>query len=218
MTESIVLTWNGTSEQIRNVRRGLHQFCVARHILPCWSERIDPHAPFIIRIDQRKVVIHEHMLLNDGDVCRHLLAKEHSSVIRKLKFYGSTALRKMSYVLVALAIIFFPKCPFCWLAYFSFASAVGLTIPYSPWALPLLYALLIILTIAVYFKCKVYKLQSVALLTLGIALLTSKGQIPLPETVIQAAAFSILLTGIFLEPILLRLKKRFDIEKTRMYL
>jgi hypothetical protein len=125
--------------------------------------------------------------------------------------------KKASSIFIVVAIIFFPKCPLCWLAYFSFASAIGLTIPYSPWALPILYVFLVVLTVSVYFKSKTYKIQSVGILALGISVLYGQQFLSFTHPAINGLAFSILLCGIFLEPILIRRKKRINISNTKIY-
>lgn len=47
--------------------------------------------------------------------------------------------------LASLAVAFFPKCPICWAAYLSMLGIAGLEqIPYSPWLLPVLAAVMLI--------------------------------------------------------------------------
>jgi hypothetical protein len=42
-------------------------------------------------------------------------------------------------VMFAVIISFFPKCPFCWAAYMSIFSSLGLaSIPYAPWLQPVM--------------------------------------------------------------------------------
>ena len=42
-------------------------------------------------------------------------------------------------VLLSVIISFFPKCPFCWAAYMSLFSSVGLaSVPYMPWLKPVM--------------------------------------------------------------------------------
>lgn len=55
---------------------------------------------------------------------------------------GRTA-KTLPSALLSIGIAFFPKCPFCWAAYMSALSSLGLVkIPYSPWMLPVLMGLL----------------------------------------------------------------------------
>ncbi len=55
---------------------------------------------------------------------------------------GRTA-KTLPSALLSIGIAFFPKCPFCWAAYMSALSSLGLVkIPYSPWMLPVLMSLL----------------------------------------------------------------------------
>lgn len=57
--------------------------------------------------------------------------------------------------LVPLAVVFFPKCPICWMAYLSLFGITGLqSIPYSPWLLPLFVILMLVNLLSVYRRGK----------------------------------------------------------------
>lgn len=57
--------------------------------------------------------------------------------------------------LMAVIIAFFPKCPFCWAAYMSMFSFLGLnTISYQPWLLPLFIVLFFANLVSLYFNRK----------------------------------------------------------------
>ncbi len=50
-----------------------------------------------------------------------------------------------------LAAVFFPKCPVCWAAYLSVLGIAGLEqIPYAPWLLPLLIALMLVNVVSLW--------------------------------------------------------------------
>ncbi|MEO6914942.1 MAG: SCO family protein [Chitinophagaceae bacterium] len=54
-----------------------------------------------------------------------------------------TAFKNVSSAFLSLAIIFFPKCPFCWAAYFSFLGISNISLfQYSRWLMPVLVVLL----------------------------------------------------------------------------
>ncbi|WP_316839800.1 hypothetical protein [Pedobacter gandavensis] len=55
------------------------------------------------------------------------------------------SMRAIPSLLMSILIAFFPKCPFCWAVYMSMFSSIGLAqIPYMPWLLPVLSAMLCI--------------------------------------------------------------------------
>lgn len=57
--------------------------------------------------------------------------------------------------LVPLAVVFFPKCPICWMAYLSLFGITGLqSIPYSPWLLPVFVILMLVNLLSVYRRGK----------------------------------------------------------------
>src|SRR5258708_5940722 len=48
-------------------------------------------------------------------------------------------------VLLSVILSFFPKCPFCWAAYMSIFSTLGLaSIPYLPWLQPVMMAFFLV--------------------------------------------------------------------------
>lgn len=57
--------------------------------------------------------------------------------------------------LMAVIIAFFPKCPFCWAAYMSMFSFLGLnTIKYQPWLLPVFIVLFFANIVSLYLTRK----------------------------------------------------------------
>lgn len=57
--------------------------------------------------------------------------------------------------LMAVVIAFFPKCPFCWAAYMSIFSFLGLnTIKYQPWLLPVFIVLFFANLLSLYLTRK----------------------------------------------------------------
>lgn len=57
--------------------------------------------------------------------------------------------------MMAVFIAFFPKCPFCWAAYMSIFSFLGLnTISYKPWLLPVFIVLFFANLVSLYFTRK----------------------------------------------------------------
>jgi protein SCO1/2 len=57
--------------------------------------------------------------------------------------------------LVPLAVVFFPKCPICWMAYLSLFGITGLQgIPYSPWLLPFFVILMLVNLFSIYRRGK----------------------------------------------------------------
>jgi mercuric ion transport protein len=57
--------------------------------------------------------------------------------------------------LMAVLIAFFPKCPFCWAAYMSMFSFLGLnTIKYQPWLLPVFIVLFFANIVSLYLTRK----------------------------------------------------------------
>ncbi len=56
---------------------------------------------------------------------------------------ASRTAKTLPAALISLGIAFFPKCPFCWAAYMSVLGSIGIAkLPYLPWMLPVLLALL----------------------------------------------------------------------------
>ena len=63
--------------------------------------------------------------------------------------------KNLSSVMIGFGIAFFPKCPLCWAAYMTLFSALGLeTIPYQPWMLPAMIALLFVNIAVLFFRSK----------------------------------------------------------------
>jgi hypothetical protein len=58
-------------------------------------------------------------------------------------------------VLFAVIISFFPKCPFCWAAYMSIFSSLGLvSIPYTPWLQPVMMGFFLVNIFALFTIAK----------------------------------------------------------------
>ncbi len=68
---------------------------------------------------------------------------------------GRRARKSYMSFFLALGIAFFPKCPFCWAAYMTVFSAMGLgTVSFQPWMLPVMLLMLGLNTLSMYFSRK----------------------------------------------------------------
>lgn len=73
---------------------------------------------------------------------------------------------------MAVIIAFFPKCPFCWAAYMSIFSFLGLnTIEYQPWLLPVFIVLFFANLVSLYFTRKRHGYKLLLLSLTGAALI-----------------------------------------------
>lgn len=74
--------------------------------------------------------------------------------------------------LMAVLIAFFPKCPFCWAAYMSMFSFLGLnTIKYQPWLLPAFIVLFFANIVSLYFNRKRHGYKLLVLSLAGAAII-----------------------------------------------
>ena len=90
---------------------------------------------------------------NCGQSSSHSNPKKYSGDNTPIRKYFFT--KNISSVLLGLGIVFFPKCPLCWVAYMTLFSAAGIeTIPYQPWVLPLLMLLLVVNMGVLFLKAK----------------------------------------------------------------
>ena len=85
---------------------------------------------------------------------------------------------------VALGLALFPKCPFCWAAYFSLFGIAGLeSIPYSPWLQPVLAILLLSNLTSVWFRARATgRMISFYLVTAGALTIIASKAFGGPET------------------------------------
>ena len=79
-----------------------------------------------------------------------------TSIAQNKKNSTNNLLKNVANIALGIGIVFFPKCPLCWIAYMSLFSAIGLeiSISYQPWVLPILIALLVINLGVLYYKAK----------------------------------------------------------------
>jgi protein SCO1 len=68
---------------------------------------------------------------------------------------GASSVLPIFGTLATVGVAFFPKCPFCWMAYWSVLGITGIgQVPYSPWLQPLLAALMLLNLLSVWMRAR----------------------------------------------------------------
>ena len=75
--------------------------------------------------------------------------------------------------ITAVVVAFFPKCPFCWAAYMSLLTSMGIdALPYKPWLLPVFIALLFLNIVSLYLSRKRHGYRPMLLALTGALVIT----------------------------------------------
>lgn len=150
--------WKDDSSNLLALRKCLRQALTHIGALPSWQEwrigsKVVPpqfrkHKSLTILVNGHPVFEHREQMPVAAEHLPpvELLAtriKETAALPSRLKPVSRLSLI-LSFI-PALLLALLPKCPFCWAAYMSLFSTLGIgTIPYQPWLLPVMVALLFI--------------------------------------------------------------------------
>lgn len=158
---------------IDEVRLRLRNTMQTAGYLPHWKETFEENkisSPIILHVSNTKVW--------EGDVNSFLNLPE-ERLLRLLQQKTRLAVRWKLFIksqfsfFIAVLIAFFPKCPFCWAAYMSVFSSLGLgRIPYKPWLLPVLIALLFMNLLSLYLSRNRHGYKPIVLAIIGAGLVT----------------------------------------------
>jgi mercuric ion transport protein len=158
---------------INLLRSNLRKAMQRSGYLPHWKESYSmDQGPFqaIIKVNGKRAWrgdIKEVTLLSPDELI--LLMQQN----KKRGFRWKRALKVQISFFSALVIAFFPKCPFCWAAYMSVFSSLGLgRLPYKPWLLPVFIILLFLNIISLYLSRKRHGYKPMLLALTGAALIT----------------------------------------------
>jgi hypothetical protein len=145
-----------------HLRLLLREAMLHLQLLPSWKEHIPGKGkpPFPLAEDQAfpALYVNGQLVWNASHAGMRPSAEQLEYLLKnppknKPRWIG--ALRHHLSFLMAVFIAFFPKCPFCWAAYMSLLTALGLkTIPYQPWLLPLFIVLLFLNLVSLFFSRK----------------------------------------------------------------
>lgn len=98
-------------------------------------------------IDHAKLVLEG---VDDKD-----LSRRKNNFSNRKSGYGKKVYLWITSFLVPFIVVFFPKCPICWLAYLSVFGITGLqTIPYSPWLLPVFILLMLVNLLSIFRRAR----------------------------------------------------------------
>jgi|GEM_PF-1315487 len=159
MKAELIIEWYGSDGDPRlpRFRRLLRAALLAAGRPPCWQEyyagwdnvppRIGREGRAVLLVDG-SVVWREGMALPEAEALTSVFLQPQ----RRRGIRWKQVARTHFSFFMAVVIAFFPKCPFCWAAYMSALSSLGLsTIPYRPWMLPLLIGLFFANMVSLYY-------------------------------------------------------------------
>lgn len=153
---------NDEYAELPALRRALRKALVQMEWPPCWSEYYEgwSNVPSHVKGSPLPALFVNHALvwkaegdaLPSAEMITSILMKPHK-MKRSIKW--KKILRTHASFLMAVIIAFFPKCPFCWAAYMSMFSFLGLnTIAYQPWLLPVFIVLFFANLVSLYYNRK----------------------------------------------------------------
>lgn len=145
---------SGSEEWAPGLRKLLRQVLTSSKMMPCWSEYYAGvnNIPYYMQELQVGVLLINHTVVwkydpEDPEMPSQLQLSHWIKSSADLSRYVRLKMVLKTYLSFILAIIiaFFPKCPFCWGAYMSMLSVLGISsFSYQPWFLPVLIVLFFI--------------------------------------------------------------------------
>lgn len=157
----VELVWQRPSAQLNEVRSALGQALQLSGLPPFWQEwrRDDSLLPSYLKQKSPLILYVNGGLATDfsdysGNVA-DLQAVIQKCAGRPFDFKAREPLRRRlnPSALAALGLILVPKCPLCWAAYMSAASAMGIgSLSYKPWLLPAMVVLMGIPVVSMVYR------------------------------------------------------------------
>lgn len=165
-------------EQLPAIRKALRSALLQMQWPACWSEYYAGwnNVPSHIRNSAHPCIVVNYSVAwkgeNNAPSADELLQlfKAPPKARRSVKW--KKIIKTNASFLMAVIIAFFPKCPFCWAAYMSMFSFLGLnTIKYQPWLLPVFIAMFFANIVSLYFNRKRHGYKLLVLSLAGAALI-----------------------------------------------
>ncbi|MDB5222117.1 MAG: hypothetical protein JWN83_784 [Chitinophagaceae bacterium] len=160
------------------LRLALRKAMMDLYIVPTWREYFDKiNVPAYARKIDRNALFINGKIIWKADENNSIpsvgILKMRILTVQTKRSLWKRVLRNHISFFTAIFIAFFPKCPFCWAAYMSIFTALGLgSIPYQPWLLPFLIALLFVNISSLYFTRKRHAGKPLVLTLAGALLIT----------------------------------------------
>jgi mercuric ion transport protein len=153
------------------LRLNLRRAIISAGYLPHWKESFgEASTQAIIKINRKKIWEGTIKEFNELEPEKQvLLLKENE----RQGFHWKRFLKVQASFFTALIIAFFPKCPFCWAAYMSLFSSLGLgKFAYQPWLLPVFVVLLFLNIVSLYLSRKRHGYKPMVLALTGAIIIT----------------------------------------------
>lgn len=122
------------------------------------------------------------------NVIEELETLVNQSPIRKYLLKITSTVQQIT---LPLLVAFFPKCPFCWAAYLSALGISGIQgIPYSPWLVPIIMAIIMFNLVILYRKSRVrngmipFWISLLGALTVALGYVLSNQKIAIPGSML----------------------------------